>query len=252
MNSYLTFAAAVVLACLSTFSSGCANTTSAHARQPERKIIFVDQSDSVSDAQRERWLAFALKTLAAVEPGDGVYIYGLHDHTLDAAPLVAAEIPPLPARPTRTQLGRTKQALKALRANGKTILSEALRTHTPSRATDVFSVVDRCRPDAGGRPTEVYVYSDMLEATREFNMERHILRDAEFVDVISKIAALHHWDGHVMDGAMVFVVLPSAERGAPATANDRLVLERFYRALFRAVGGELRNFDTHISAGRRE
>lgn len=81
-------------------------------------------------------------------------------------------------------------------------------------------------------------------------MEAQTLHDEQFAATISELACRHRWNAHTLSGVSVFAVLPAIERNDTyRVANDRLVLQRFYKLLVESLGGRLVRFDTDLSTG---
>ena len=233
---------------VSALSVGCKRNEIPGQKINLNVLVFVDQSDSISADQRRAWLKEAGKVLRRLRGGTHFYLYGIHDHTLEAAPKMIT-IPELPERPLAKQYQEWNSASQQAMA----YLSEAMNTDSPSRMTDIFSAFDRTVMVAQGLPTKIVIFSDMLHVTPDMNMEKQPLHDKDFSETISKLGRKHDWSSDTLHNTAVFAVLPDEPKtsGSPVSkvANDRRVLQRFYATLIAALGGKLALFDTNLQSG---
>ncbi len=84
--------AAVLSAVMPLLLAACA--TQAADRSPGRRLIlFLDQSASIDRGQRRQWQNDAGGLVRGVGDGWSISIYGIHDHTLEAAALFEVDVP---------------------------------------------------------------------------------------------------------------------------------------------------------------
>ncbi len=210
-------------------------------------LVFVDQSDSISAPQRHTWLGDVRKLLSCLPSRveTHVYVYGLHDHTAEAAPS-SITIPALATDAVHEDVVARKKAVATAMAD----LMAALNSDSPSRSTDIFAVFDRSSAAAHAGPTKVVIFSDMLHVTRELNMERQAIHEQDFERIFSQIAQAHRWSSDTLHGAEVYAVLPSIEKNSTTEiVNDRRLLGRFYGDLVHSLNGKLLSFETDLQSG---
>jgi hypothetical protein len=236
---------ATLAGCLPFFAS-CSREKSGPIIAGARKLLFIDQSDSITDDRRHGWLAMAKCVGGSIEPGDAIQIYAIHDRTNEAGPLFAGELPQLPARPTREHLEGYKRAQKRALEEGRHAIEAAVQTSRPSHGTDVFSVFDRCGPDSQGRPVLAWIFTDALHVGPGLNMEREPLHEDRIAAIISGFAKKHEWHDRSLAGARLSFMLPGAAAGERPRVNDRRALARFYSQLIAALGGKLMRFETYL------
>ena len=214
-------------------------------RRGTKLVLFLDLSASVPPSECERWLGQAERLIP--DYGDAVVVFPLHEQTLAAGPLMEAEIPALSRDPGFDELARARKVRKQVKESLTGILRKAFAEPARSSATDVFSAVDRVRPDLAGRRTAVVFFSDMLNSTREGNLEKGpTLTPSAVPALIRSIAAAHAWSAATLRGVDVYCILNSLESGKAAPVNDRRILHRFYGAMFQSIGARLVVFDTHL------
>jgi hypothetical protein len=238
-----------VLAAVAAVLALSACSAQGHPKDGRRLILFVDMSASVNVEQRSKWVGFVNQISKSVKAGWAVAVYPIHDQTSAAGALFEAEIGERMEDETydaasrrRSQENRATQgmldAFRKAAAGGK------------ARRTDLFAAIDRIRPDVKGRHTTAVFFSDMLNSTAELNMEQKgAITTATIPDRIRRIARNHNWGSDRLAGVDVHCVLNAVESGDSGPAVDRLTQERFYQALFSAMGGRLMRYDTSLSAG---
>jgi len=101
--------AAVLSAVMPLLLAACA--TQAADRSPGRRLIlFLDQSASIDRGQRRQWQNDAGGLVRGVGDGWSISIYGIHDHTLEAAALFEVHVPCSPrmglTKPRRREMPR--------------------------------------------------------------------------------------------------------------------------------------------------
>lgn len=226
--------------------TGCSQPASAGEAAGRRTILFFDQSDSIAPDQRHQWQSDAAEAIAALRDGWSLTIYGIHDHTLDAAPLFETDIPRFPSDGTSATLAKRNGAIQCARKGASDAVQEALSRGGASR-TDIFSAVDRVHPDSQGRATTIVFFSDMLNSTPELNMERagSVTLD-KTPAIISKLARRHLWRKDTLSGCTVYCVLNSVAIGGRGPQVDRRVQRVFYENLFEALGANLYRYDAGL------
>lgn len=214
-------------------------------RRSTRFVLFLDLSASVPPTECERWLGQAGRLVP--DYGDSVVVFPLHEQTLAAGPLLEAEIPALGRDPGFDELARARKVRKQVRESLAGVLKKAFAESARSPATDVFSAIDRIRPDLAGRRTAVVFFSDMLNSTREGNLEKApAVAPSAVPALIRSIGAAHGWSAATLRGVDVYCILNSLESGKAAPVNDRRILHRFFGAMFQSMGARLVVFDTHL------
>jgi hypothetical protein len=226
------------------FLAAC--TSPSPTRPGRRLIIFFDQSGSIGADQRRQWLHDATGLVQSIGGGSSIVICGIHDHTLDAAPLFEADVPIFRDDGTSKTLAERNAAIQAARRGAMAALEEALNQGGAAR-TDVFSAIDRVHPDVNGRATTIAFFSDMLNSTAELNMERAGSVTLQNIPaLIGKVARLHMWQKDTLRGCQVYCVLNSIELGGHGPQVDRRVQQLFYQNLFEALGGKLVRYETSL------
>ena len=214
-------------------------------RRAIKFVLFLDLSASVPPSECDRWLQQAGRLVP--DYGDAVEVFPLHEQTLAAGPLMEAEIPALSRDPGFDELARARRIRTQMRESLAGVLRKSFAASARSSATDVFSAIDRIRPDLAGRRTTVIFFSDMLNSTREGNLEKAPALAPSAVPVlIRSVAATHGWSTATLRGVDVYCILNSLESGRAAPVNDRRALHRFYGAMFQSIGARLVVFDTHL------
>ena len=225
-------------------TAGCSASAEPN-RRGTRFVLFLDLSASVQPGECDRWLRQAGQLAPGY--GDSVEVFPLHAQTLSAAPLLEAEVPALGRDPGLDELARARAIRKQVRESLAGVLRTAFAESARSSSTDVFSAIDRVRPDPSGRRTAVVFFSDMLNSTREANLEQGpALASSAVPALVRSIAAAHAWSAATLGGADVYCILNSQESGRVAPVNDRRALHRFYAAMFQSIGARLVVFDTHL------
>jgi hypothetical protein len=234
------------LAALPVLFCSCVAGGSPHD-EGRRLVIFVDQSASIDQAQRCLWQADADRLTELVGGGWAVTIYGIHDRTLDAAPLFDAEVPAWSEDATFDIARAQKAALVQVRRDAAAALHAALQVEGGASRTDLFAGIDRIRSDTRRRPTTIVYFSDMLNSTSDFDMERaNLLIRGGFSDAIQRLAERHRWRPDTLAGDDIYCVLNSIESGRRPPAVDRLTQRSFYERLFSTLGAHLAVYDTHL------
>jgi hypothetical protein len=226
--------------------AGC--TAQGRVHEPGRRsIIFLDLSASVDHEQRRLWGRDAARLVDNLAGGCGIAVYAIHDHTMDAAPLFEGEVPDWLSGATYDVATRQKAALVETRGGASAAIQKALDGSGGAIRTDIFSAIDRIRPDPNGRRTAIYFFSDMLNSTSDLNMERPgSLTRSNAREQIQKLARRHAWRPDLLAGMEIYCVLNSIESGHSGPAVDRLTQRDFYEALFKALGARLVTYDTHL------
>src|SRR5271157_5878996 len=84
---------AVALAAVVALLLAACSTPAAERSPGRRVILFIDQSASIDRDQRRQWQNDANGLVRGIRDGWSVSIFGIHDHTLEAAPLFEVDIP---------------------------------------------------------------------------------------------------------------------------------------------------------------
>jgi hypothetical protein len=211
-----------------------------------RLILFFDQSASVDREQRRQWQNDANHLVSCIRDGWSASIYGIHDHTLEAAPLFEIDIPVFSSDGTSKTLAAKNAAIQRARQAALTAIEQAL-AKGPAARTDIFSALDRVHPDPQSRPTTIVFFSDMLNSTPELNMERAGSVTLLNIDALIPGLARHHlWRQGFLAGAEVYCVLNSIEIGRSGPAVDRRVQKVFYETLFGALSAKLVRYETSL------
>jgi hypothetical protein len=244
----LTKTTATILAALALLGfAGC--SARGGPREPgARLVIFLDQSASINGAQRGLWLREAGKLLKVIAGGWGVTIFPIHDQTSGAAALFEADVPEWDPDATLEVAAAQKAALVRARRGAEAAVRKALESGGAAR-TDVFSAIDRLRPDSKRTRTVVVLFCDMLNSMPELNMERSgVLTSASAAGHIRNLARRHGWSNSQLAGVEIYCILNSVESGQSGPATDRLTQRAFYDALFRAMGARLALYDTNFGS----
>ena len=214
--------------------------------QAVQHVLFVDQSDSPQAPDIERWVTAAkISIFDPLSFGDAVLIYGVHDHTADAAPLFDKVVPPLPPNASMDIVIVLRKALREAREGGTAAVAAALRAPTRSRSTRLIESLGRVPRDSR-RQVRVTYLSDMLECS-ELNLEKTAITDNNLQQLAQAAVDRYHLHRGALDGVHVRVVLDSPSIGSRRTVpNDHESLGRFWRLLFTSLGGTLDSFDSRI------
>ncbi len=212
-----------------------------------RMYVFVDDSASVSPAQRAMWQRDAERLLHRIGPGWHITMFPVNGQTGAAGALFDMEVPALSSDPQLDERQHNRALLLRTREGVKGAFGRAFTEGGHAESTDILSAIDRIHPDSSGRTTAVVFFSDMLNATRELNMERadRFGRD-RFAGVIQSAAQNHNWSSDQLRGIDIYCVLNSAGLRDSGASALRRVSREFYEALFSALGGRLRLFETQL------
>jgi hypothetical protein len=231
-------AAAIVLA-------GC-SAKGSEGQPGLRLIVFLDQTASINAAQRAAWMKEAAGLASQIAPGSSIAIYPIHDRTMDAAPLFAADIPAAPDDATADEARAQHSALVGAREGARAAIETGLNAGGASQ-TDIFSTIDRIQPDPRQRRTVIVYFSDMLNSTPDLNMEaRGTIKRSDIPAKLEGLARRHYWQPGQLAGDEVFCILNSIDSGQREPAVDRLTQRVFYDALFQALGAQLKSYETHL------
>jgi hypothetical protein len=225
--------------------AGC--SAPAAERSPGRRVIlFIDQSASIDRDQRRQWRNDANGLVGGIRDGWSVSIFGIHDHTLESAPLFEVDIPMFVSDGTSKTAAARNAAIQTARQAALAAVEKALDTSGAAR-TDIFSALDRVHPDPRSRPTVIVFFSDMLNSTSELNMERTGSVTLQNIGaLIPSLARRHLWRKDSLAGSEVYCVLNSIEIGRNAPPVDRRVQEVFYAGLFGAMSAKLARYETSL------
>src|SRR5438093_13622247 len=121
----------------------------------------------------------------------------------------------------------------------------AVHAAVRSRTTRLIESLSRIHTDPH-RVTEVLFLSDMLESTRELDLERTRLTSANLVGLAQSAFERYGLSRGLLDGVTVYCVLDSPPIGGSVKINDRQTLERFWRLILTSAGANLAGFDSRI------
>jgi len=216
-------------------------------RSPGRRVIlFIDQSASIDRDQRRQWQNDANSLVRGVRDGWAVSIFGIHDHTLETAPLFEVDIPVFAPDGTSRTAAARNSAIQTARQSALAAVEKALDTGGAAR-TDIFSALDRVHPDPHSRPSTIVFFSDMLNSTPELDMERAGSVTLQNIGtLIPALARRHLWRKDLLAGSEVFCVLNSIEIGHAGPPVDRRVQQAFYENLFGALSAKLTRYETSL------
>lgn len=215
-----------------------------------QRVLFVDQSDSPPDADIERWSQAADSAVfATMQFGDSVVVFGVHDHTADSAPIFEASVPVCGPYAGMDCVIKARRALIQVRQNGAAAVRAALHSTVRSHSTRLIESLARIPRDAN-RTVEVMYLSDMLESTRELDLERTPITDANLGRLVQCAVERYHFRRGALDGVTVRAVLDSPPVGARRKMpNDHTALDHFWRLLITSLGGNLASFDSRVQTG---
>ncbi len=213
---------------------------------PARTIVFVDQSASIPEAQQAEWEKVVGGLLGRLKAGDAFAVFGIHDQSLNAKPIFQAEVPALEEGAGLDEWETWKRRLNQIRKEAKEAFNQALHPEQRALSTDIFSAINRVQPDRT-RKTSLIFMSDMLHSTRELDLEKTRLVEGNIASLLNPVIAKHQWRQGALEGAAVHCVLNSVELRENSPLNDRLVLRRFWAALFEFLGAEVETFETHLT-----
>ncbi len=202
-------------------------------------LYFLDVSVSIAPDEYARWIDIAEKDLRALKPGDAVEVFLVGTGTAELPPVYSRHSLPL-GEGLDAEL-RCKKSLRDMRTGLAEALKQAVQMRRPAPATDLLGMVDRvARSRAHTGPIRVTVFSDMLQAGPEMNVERHIPTEATAVDAaIRSVAASHGWSGDTLAGVEVRCYLTVGVR----PLGQRQALEQLWRTLLEALGAKVERFD---------
>jgi hypothetical protein len=213
-------------------------------------VLFVDQSVSPPAADMERWSQAANSAVfAPLQFGDSVLVFGIHDHTADSAPIFDASIPTCGPYAGMDCVIQARRTLLQVRQNGLEAVRAALHSGVRSRTTKLIESLARIPHDPKHR-VEVLFLSDMLESTRELDLERTSITDANVMRLVQSVVDRYRFRSGALNGVTVRAVLDSPPIGGRhVVANDHAALERFWRLLITGLGGNLASFDSRVQIG---
>jgi len=216
-------------------------------RTPVSCDVFVDQSGSIkSEEQLTQWREVFAKLLDRLGPLDSLRIFGIHDQTTNAAPIFQAELRDLPEGAGLKEVKEWRAELARVREEATKAFHQSLRPQQRASTTDILSSLDRIKPDRA-RKREVWFMSDMLQATRELNLEKTALSEENIAGLLNPVVANHQWQKGALAGVEVYCLLNSVGINGPSPLNDRHILERFWKTLFEHLGADLKMFETHVT-----
>lgn len=213
-----------------------------------RNVFFFDSSRSVSSDQRLRWVEQAKTVVSKMGCGDSLTIFLIHDRSLEAARLFMEAVPPIDSDPTQSELIACRLALKKIHRD----VERALESYIKGRLsdwTDLFSAFLRIKPeDTSGKPTVLYVFSDLLHSTRDLDMETISIpsSDERLTQLVLDVARANHLEKGMLQGTEVYALLNAAQPGSATPVNNRRVLKQFWGKLFSHLGANLVSFDTDL------
>jgi hypothetical protein len=239
--------AMALIATIALSFGGCCFWGPCEPEEPARLYIwFVDQSISVSPARQREWEAITEEHIKCLKCGDKVLTYGMHDQSLNAAPIYNESIPAFSDPPTHDEEEECHQKLNQVRRELREKLHEAFSPQRRSSTTDIFSAIDRIKTDKV-RQTIVYFVGDMIQSNQELDLEHMHLKEQNIVALLNPIVAKHGWQPGRLKGVKIHCILNSIGIREAAPLNDRRILRKFWETLFVGLGGTLETFDTHIS-----
>lgn len=216
---------------------------------PIRYLVFVDVSGSIAPDQRLRWTSQLGSLVDVIEPGDEITVYPIRKNTLGGAELFSGRTKSLPPDPTLDEAITAKRELSEIKRQILDVLESALQPAVPARQTDVLSAFDRYRDAPGYQKTVILIVSDMLNCTSELDLERKHLEPHSIPALLQGLAQAHNWKPVSLHGAEIHCLLNDQADSSAEGANDRRVLETFYRSLVESLGGTLASFDTRLEPG---
>jgi hypothetical protein len=211
-----------------------------------RYIVFVDQSASIPETQQAQWEKVFGKLLDRLKGGDAFAIFGIHDQSLNAKPIFQAEVPVLEEGAGLDDWETWKRRLNQIRNGAKESFNKALHPERRALSTDIFSAINRVQPDRT-RKTSLILMSDMIHSTRELDMEKTRLAGENIAGILNPVIGRHQWRKGALEGVEVHCVLNSVELHETSPLNDRLILRRFWTALFDNLGAKVMTFETHLT-----
>jgi hypothetical protein len=221
----------------------------AAAPRPEGvlRVVFVDQSDSPQASDAARWSQAAESAVfSPMRFGDAVIVFGVHDHTAESAPLFEAAIPVCAPDAGMDVVLAARKALRQAREGGVATIRAAFAAPVRSRSTRLVESFRRI-PRDGRRAIEVLYLSDMLESTRELDLEHTAITDGNLTRLAQRAVDQYRLPHGMLDGVTFRVVLDSPAVGSRRVmANDHGALERFWRLLITSLGGAVVGFDSRI------
>jgi hypothetical protein len=227
---------------------------------PKNLIVVVDITPSITIEQREKWRPLISSAIGCVGPGGHVTLFAISGVTSDAAALFNADAPALPQTRTMSEWLAYVEARRNFFGGVKQALDQVLGAPPTGQVTDVFGLFDRIGHDP--RPTELWLFSDILNLTDDLNLEKVRLR-APYQSAIQREAAAHGWTNATLRDVRVRVILPDAAcpltpglkrvmagprvlRGVRPPVNSRADLAGFYGVLFSSLSAKLESFDTEV------
>src|SRR5271157_5504482 len=131
---------AVALAAVVALLLAACSTPAAERSPGRRVILFIDQSASIDRDQRRQWQNDANGLVRGIRDGWSVSIFGIHDHTLEAAPLFEVDIPVFAPDGTSRTAAARNSAIQTARQSALAAVEKALDTGGAAR-TDIFSAL---------------------------------------------------------------------------------------------------------------
>jgi hypothetical protein len=209
-------------------------------------IVLVDQSGSGRGQEDLWWRAADTLVLQKLDLGDSLVVFGVHNATAEAAPLLDEAIPHLNPDEGMPAVLKARKKLAEVKKAGAVEIRRALAVPVRASGTQLIESLKRLRPSPRAE-TIVLFLSDMLESSRLINLERTRIADANLAQLAQKAVDEIHLAGGSLAGAQIHCVLNSrAMNSAAIGSNSREMLERFWRTLFEFGGAVLVSFDSRI------
>lgn len=224
--------APIAFAMLATAGCSTADGGIPNVLQGRLYVVGIDVSESRTKTQREQAAGLIGRLVDQLSYGDRLVLVQAYQQGTQAAPQWADSVPSLRHPPKET--GGDKQRLQDFRAVASSVASSLFDVGAREKipTTDLFYTLGRAADymrAAGGRPTTIVLTSDMLQSTKELDMERPGgIPDQSWIEERKTNGRLPDLSGAcvVIDGADVL-----SARGAK--------VRRFWEAYFRATGATL-------------
>jgi hypothetical protein len=184
------------------------------------------------------------EVLSRLKAGDEIEIFALHSQTLNAKPIFQAAVPPLGEEPWLGEFSRSKSRMAQVRREARESFNQALHTQQRALATDIFSAIDRVKPDQT-RETVLIFMSDMLNSTQELDLEKVRLTEKNIAELVNSLVVKRGWQRGMLNGTKVRCLLSSVKMHDSAPLDNRQALIQFWKTLFEFLGAKVETFETH-------
>ena len=204
-------------------------------------VLFAADHSEISQKQLTGWRMVADQRAGSFCPGDSVSFLVIDGNTAWNHIRGPFTMPVGPfAGQTLDQMRKSRQDVQDFKAAIGAALDETFTIKSPAPATDIVGVFGRVR-----QPTEVVVFTDALQATKDLNLEITPIR-GNLPGLVAKIASTRGLSGALAGSNVEFVHAWPEANGKPVGPNSPRDLQAFWTATVQFMGGNLSSFETGL------